>query len=239
MESLTILSAIESFTIAHEKFLLTLFTLAIAWFTGTLYLATRGLLRTAKKQSEDTAESIRISGKSVFAMQDVAQATRDNASLLQGIMHKQMRAYVAVDLGLATYQDERLRFAAQAVLVNTGFTPARNISSKIRADILPVGGSELIDFPDAGPLRLADATLAPRQNFVVHGVVDHRYSDEEVALIMKGDQKRLVIWGDITYDDVFGGHWLTKFCHTFVFYQASDGEIKVNGYFYAKHNNAT
>jgi len=239
LESLTsILSGIESFTVAHEKFLLLFFTLAIAGFTGTLYLATRGLLRTATKQGEDTAETISISGRSVLAMQEVAQATRDNASLLQGIMHKQMRAYIAVDLGLATYQDERLRFAAQAVLVNTGFTPARNVSSKIRADILPVG-SEIMDLPDAGPLRLADATLAPRQNFVVHGIVDHRYSDEEVTLIMKGEQKRLVIWGDITYDDVFGGKWLTKFCHTFVFYPASDGVIKVNGYFYAKHNSAT
>ena len=239
MESITsTLLVFENFTIAHEKFLLLLFTLAIAWFTRTLYVATKGLLRTAEKQGEDTAKTIGISAKSVLAMQEVAQATRDNATLLQGIMHKQMRAYIAVDLGSATYQDERLRFAAQAVLVNTGFTPARNVSSKIRPDILPVG-SDLTELPDAGHLRQADATLAPRQNFVVHGIVDHRYSDEEVALIMLGEQKRLVIWGDITYDDVFGGKWSTKFCHTFIFYKGADDIVKFNGYFYARHNSAT
>ena len=146
-------------------------------------------------------------------MEDVAAATRNNAALMQAVMHKQMRAYVTVDTGRAIYQDASLVFEYAPVLRNT----AKNISYKITADILPNELQEDFTFRDYGNERSNDASLAPRQEFVIRGIVQKVFSEEEVAAIMRGDERRLYAWGEVTYTDVFGDSWHTNFCHSVLF----------------------
>ena len=113
--------------------------LGIAWFTfflfsatGALWFVTYSLARDAKEGAEEQAtnmsKSIAEAANAANAMKEIAAVTKENATLMEGILRKQMRAYIAVDIGGATYQDANLRFEAAPVIVNTGNTPAKHVS---------------------------------------------------------------------------------------------------------------
>jgi hypothetical protein len=85
----------------------------------------------------------------------------------------------------------------------------------------------------------SDAGIAPRQSFTMAAVVDHRVPDADVPAIMQGSTRRLFAWGKVKYDDVYGGSWETNFCTNYTFFTGTDGQIKVGGYYYRRHNNAT
>jgi hypothetical protein len=219
-------------------------TAILAYYTYKLWDANKtlveGAAQTAAAQSADMKNSIAEATRAADAMQSVAEATRANAVLVQNILHKQMRAYVAVNTGTTTYQDGNLRFASSPVLTNTGFTPARNVRNRVTAAVLDTNLPADYKFSDSGKMSTHDATLSPRQSFTISGVVSDRFEDAEVAVIMAGVKKRLYIWGTVTYEDVFGGSWETHFCHNFNFYRANDKEEwKVGAYYNATHNSTT
>jgi hypothetical protein len=172
-------------------------------------------------------------------MSDVAEATRNNTALMQQVIQKQMRAYVVADTGTGTYQDEHLNFAGSPVLINTGLTPARNVSYKIVARILNVADIIEAVLSDGGPIQQHDVVLTPKQTFVIQGVVNTRFSDSDVQEIMKGETRRLFVWGTVTYDDIFGSSWETNFCHYYTFYPNEEKKIVFRGYYNPTHNNAT
>ncbi len=233
--------AIEGVIDRHEKLLIVLSTIAIAWFTGTLWRATTDLQAIADRQSEETQDSIIQATRSANAMENVAESTRKNAFLMQNILHKQMRAYVAVDVGTAAYQDKTHNFAGIPSLINTGFTPARNVSFSATAAILNVDKilpQDLV-IPDNGEMIINDAGIGPRQQFTIQGVVKRRFPENQIRGIMEGSKRRLFVWGIVTYDDVFGKHWITHFCHNHTFYLGPDNNIKVNSYYHCNHNDAT
>ena len=186
-------------------------------------------------------DSIAEAVRSASAMEEVANATKNNAVLMQDILHKQMRAYISVDTGLATYQDAANRFAGNPVLNNNGLTPARNVSFKAIANIFTIENvaPESLQFPDSGEMVMNDVGLAPRQQFVIHGIVKIRYPDPEVVEIMRGDKRRLFVWGIVTYEDIFGDKCATKFCHSHVFFMGPDGKVQTAGYYHSSHNKAT
>jgi hypothetical protein len=229
---------VATVTCHPTEWLLVLFNGLLVIFTWRLAKATSGLWDAAGKQGQDTAKSIGEATRAATAMEGMVEATRNNANLMQAILHKQMRAYVAVDIGRGTYQDGRLRFAAAPVVNNTGFTPARNVSFRVMADILDTKLPKTFQFPEFAELKINDATLAPRQQFIIHGIVSNRFEDSEVQAIMTGEQRRLYVWGIVTYEDVFGGSWETRFCHNFVFPTGKDG-VQVLGFYHHTHNHAT
>ena len=219
-------------------------TAILAYYTYKLWDANKtlveGAARTAAAQSDDMKCSIAEATRAADAMQNVAEATRANAVLMQDILHKQMRAYVAVNTGTAAYQDGNLRFASSPLITNTGFTPARNVRNRVMAAILDTHLPADYKFCDSANMSPHDATLSPRQTFTITGVVSDRYEDAEVELIMRGMAKRLYVWGTVTYDDVFGGSWETHFCHNFNFYRANEKEEwKVNAFYTSSHNSTT
>lgn len=223
--------------------LLALITLILAIYTGKLYRATVRLGKDARdtgtRQADEMEQSIAQATRSATAMEDVAKATSNNANIFTAFLHKQMRAYIAVNTGKAVYQDANLKFESSPVLTNTGLTPARNISYVITADILPTSLPEDFVFADHGCKRDNDATLSPRQEFVISSVVDKRFSDEEVKTIMEGREKRLYVWGTIKYEDIFGSRWHTNFCHSFVFPRNKEGEVAVFSNYNPTHNDST
>lgn len=148
---------------------------------------------------------------------------------MKGVMHQQMRTYIAVEVGTATYQDENFKFAAKPELVNSGYTTARNLSYSAKAAIFPIENIRPQDFviPANGEIINNNTGIAPRQQFSIQGVVENRVPNSEVAEIMKGIKKRLFVWGTITYDDFFGGHWVTNFCLHYFFYLGEDKKIKL------------
>jgi hypothetical protein len=222
---------------------LALTTIALALYTAKLYRATVGLGAEAKAtgiaQSSRMERSITEANRAATAMEEVARATHNNAELMQGLFQKQMRAYLSVEFGTATYQDANWRFEAQPVITNNGLTPARNVSFKILADIVDGRAVNDVKFADIGELIVNDAGLAPRQQFTIRRVVNDRVPDGEVEAIMQGLERRLFAWGKVMYDDVYGGSWETNFCLNYTFYKVGEGDVRVSGFYFPKHNNAT
>lgn len=224
---------------------LAIITGALAFYTAKLWKATKTMVdsaeATAQRQSNEMEASIAEAARSTSALKKIAEVTIDNANLMKGVLHQQMRAYIAVEIGTATYQDKNLRFAANPVLVNSGYTPARNVSYSAKAAILSIENIPPQDLviPENGVIIVNNTGLAPRQQFSIQGVVENRFSDIEVIEIMEGIKKRLFVWGTINYDDVFGGHWVTNFCLHYFFYLGEDNKVKFNGYYHSSHNDAT
>jgi hypothetical protein len=227
--------------IAFATALLAVVTAILAFYTFKLWNANKTLVQgaeaTGKQQATDMRNSIAQATRAADAMHDVADATKANALLMQTMVSKQMRAYLAVDMGAPTCQDGNNRFAGAPVIVNNGFTPAKNVSYRAAAGILDTALSKDFKFDDSAVIIENDAALGPRQSFIVNVLVKERFEEAEVQAIMRGDRKRLYVWGTVTYEDVFGGTWETRFCHNFLFFER-DG-IKFLGWFNTTHNSIT
>jgi hypothetical protein len=229
---------------ANNEIAITIATIVLAFFTVALWVANARLIgatkKAAAKQAEDTQLAIREQTRAADAMQEVAEATKNNAAVVQKIMQTQMRAYVSVRIGTATYQDARNNFASTPVITNTGLSPAKKVTTWIKAAVLDTSLPPDYKFPGPDHLEMSenDATLSPRQDFTISGIVKDRFDEEEVKAIMMGIPKRLFVWGGVTYEDVFGHSWETLFCHNFNFYKVGE-EVKVGSWYFRGHNSTT
>lgn len=229
--------------LTSDRWLLFL-TAALAIATFMLWKTTASLARDTRKsgdiQVEKMRESIDQATRSAAALEDVAQATRDNVSRMQSSLHKQMRAYVVVNIGGATYQEGNLNFAAHPVIVNTGFTPARTLNYKVMAGIFEYPLPNGFLFPDVSDYQIYDTGMGPRQEFAIHGVVKDKFAESEAEIIMIGEKKRLFVWGAVTYNDIYdGGPWQTNFCHHYIFPKNKLGQVTPLGYFHTSGNGGT
>jgi hypothetical protein len=145
---------------------------------------------------------------------------RQSVSASDEVSKRELRAYLTVVIGTAFFQERRdeakggdLKFESDPLLVNTGRTPARNITFKARAAILPVPLPQGINLPDAPDEGIGGSILGPQQNANLFAIVDGFCADKEVDSIKyaKGD-KGLYVWGRVTYEDVFGENHFTLFC---------------------------
>jgi hypothetical protein len=87
---LAFVADIEEFIDTHEKLFIVLATIAIAWFTFTLWKATEGLFAMSKTQAIDMRESLRISRESADSAKKTVETMRDTAE-------KQLRAYISIE----------------------------------------------------------------------------------------------------------------------------------------------
>lgn len=227
--------------------LLAAFTFLLFVFTAGLFWVTYRLSREAKKASETQElkmqDSVAEAARATAAMEKIATATTGNAQLMQGVMHRQMRAYISTEMGGAIHQDANLRFQVDILLTNSGFTPARKVSYSIDADVFGEALPADFAFPSYGDVRANDATLAPRQAFLINGVVRNRLPPEDAEVVMRGDGKRLFCWGTIYYEDIFENKWKTDFCQsvTFTRYVDDGGKdlVRTNSRLHEKHNSST
>jgi hypothetical protein len=231
-------SNVGSFFVTHESAVEAFGTLCVAVFTFTLWSSTEQLAAMAAGQGDAMERSIKEAAKAA-ATNAIADATKANASLMEGIMHRQMRAYITVEAGPGVYQDNTLVFGSFPILNNAGFTPARNVSYQVMASILNTNLPDDFRFETYGNRVINDVTIAPRQVFHITAKVRERFPDVEVDEIMQGHSRRLYIWGTVTYEDVFGGSWQTNFCHNFIFLKGEEGNPQVRSFFHNRHNNAT
>jgi hypothetical protein len=198
--------------------------------------------RVSTRQASDTKRALEEQTRAADAMRDVADATKNNATLVQKIMQTQMRAYVSVTTGTATYQDDINNFASSPLITNTGLSPAKKVSTWIQADILDTTFPKDFKFQEPGvdAVSETDATLSAKQSFSIAGIVKERFNQDEVRDIMLGAKRRLFVWGLVTYEDVFGNKWETKFCHNFNFFKPKGSDdVKVESWYYRGHNNST
>lgn len=222
---------------------LALVTGILALFTFLLWWANRRLIKgaesTARRQSLEMQQSIVEARKSALAMAEVAKTMRANTATMQETMKKQMRAYVSADPGFGVYQDEHNNFQGAVVLSNSGFTPARHISHRVHAAVLPMGDTENYVFEDTKSYFVTDSSLSPRTTYTIFGgIVPDRLSAEEVEETMLGKVRRLFVWGSVTYVDVFDESHETFFCHNYTF-PAINNEVKIQTFYHNTHNRTT
>ena len=223
---------------------LALVTGVLALFTFLLWWANLRLIKgaenTAHRQSLEMQRSIAEAHQSALAMTDVAVTMRANTETMQETMKKQMRAYVSADPGFGVYQDAHNKFQGAVVLSNSGFTPARHISHRVHAAVLPMGDAENYVFKDTKSYFVTDSSLSPRTTYTIFGgIVPDRLSDKEVEETMLGEIRRLFVWGSVTYVDVFDESHETFFCHNFTFQTAINNEVTVRTFYHNTHNRTT
>jgi hypothetical protein len=219
-------------------------TIALAIATTLLWVYTYRLWKTSSdaarasdKAARDQLEQVT---RSAAAMENVAVATQNNAKTFQQLLAKQARAYVAVLVSGAIYQEREkgLRFEGRAGLVNSGMTPAHRVRHQARAAILPRPLPADFEFqlpaePDGGPI------LNPRETYeIATTLLGDFVPDEEVPLIKRSEGKALYVWGVVSYDDAFGEAHQTRFCHMWVWYGSGEHE-RSKGYYDFRHNDAT
>jgi hypothetical protein len=234
--------SIGQFVELHDGVIEACGTIFVAIFTCTLWVATQKLGDLAREQGDAMERSIEQATKATEATASIATVSRESAELTRRMWQKQMRAYVSVDVGQQTFfQLHNVRFAATPAISNTGMTPARNVSYHVMASILDANLRDDFVFEEFGAKTENDVTLHPRQTFTVHSAVRERFQDHEVEAIMKGEARRLYVWGIVKYQDIFGDEWETRFCFHYIFSWTKNDKSDVTplSYIYRRHNSST
>jgi hypothetical protein len=221
---------------------LAFFTLVLAIFTALMWVATYKLAKHAKTTGDDQstkmAASIAEATRASAAQEGLVRATVDNAQFMQGVMRKQMRAYLIVESNGGFYQDATKRFEVKPKLSNSGFTPAIGMTYWALAAILPfpLPSGHVLPINHSPASNLMD--LGPRQSLELNAVVDTRVPDNEVEDIRNGFSRRVYVWGVVSYADVFGDQHLTEFCHSIYWIGPDDAKL-IGGTYEFNRNKTT
>jgi hypothetical protein len=186
----------------------------VFWIQAKALRESVDLTRTvADRQERDMQASIMEAGRAAGAMEGVAHGIGKMATDQREFWQRQMRPYLSVRFGSVVLQDRETnyRFEVRMILVNTGHTPAHNVSYNAKADILPSPLAEnfMFEIPES-PAGSA-GVLGPQQVFIISASVDRMYSDEEIAEISTGSTRRLYMYGAVNYTDAFGVNRYTNF----------------------------
>ena len=197
----------------------------IVILTGVLAVIALGQLGVYLYQAIKLRETVRAAGEQSEAMErHIGEASRSAdamekiATTIEAGNKAIIRAYLTVTVGTIHLFQERkgpgqadLKFETRPNLTNTGNTPARNVSIRIAADILPIPIPGEFQFPLPGNEVKNAGIVGAHQTTVLAATVKDFVLDDEVGAIKEGKAKALCVWGVITYDDIFGGSHQTKF----------------------------
>ena len=212
--------------VAYSTVALAIVTLALAVWTALLWKATVRLGRDAKetsaRQSVEMQNSISEATRAAAAMEAVAaaaavsaRASTDSVATLKEVTAKQMRAYLSVVMNGGFFQerDKGFYFGINPMLVNSGNTPAHNIRYWAKVAVFDFPLPDNFDFPDSEDSVVTSFALGPHQNVVLNARLPDFVDDGEAREIKSGKNKRIYIWGKVSYVDVFGQERFTQFSH--------------------------
>jgi hypothetical protein len=203
-----------------------IFTIILATSTVFLWRNTKDLRDFAQEQSADMKASIKEAALSARAMQEVAaslaasaKSSDQNLALYKDANVRQMRAYVTVGLGAVIRQDEqtKYRFEVRMTVQNVGNTPAYKVAAVAHSAILDFPLSNDFSFSVLDEISSSANVIGQHQTFIVTGIADRIYSDEDVNEAENGTKKRLYVYGAIVYEDAFGVKRHTNFCQAILF----------------------
>jgi hypothetical protein len=186
---------------------------------------------------KSVAEATRLASAMEVVAKEIAISSEAATASVSAI-NKQMRAYLSVIIGSAIFQERQkgLKFEGKPTVINTGNTPAKNVSYRASAAIVKLPFADDFTFPLTTE-RKSTATIGAHQNAMLSAIVDDFIDDAEVEDVKVGKgEKCLCVWGVVTYDDVFGEHQTSKFCQSLLWF--ADGKT-IYGYYYPHHNETT
>jgi len=207
---------------------------------------TDSLIRENIAQSQSMAESVKETARFASAMEGVAKSLEITAKAsqqaavasLQSIdsLRQQMRARLIVIVGGGVPQDrgKNVKFDASPTILNTGFTPARNVRTRTKSAILPIPLPADFDQSIESGEDEGGNFIGAHQNAQTHTFVEDFVPDEQVEDIKTGKGPGMYVWGFITYEDVFGENHTTKFCHRLTWLPAGN----VYGHYIPGRNDA-
>lgn len=197
---------------------LALITGYLVFYTKNLWGATVELSREAKaasaRQESEMKQSIAQAIRSADAMEIVGEAARNNAALMQSILQKQMRAYLAFEGCDFIPQDVNANWKAEVRfhIKNFGHTPAQSInvsSALVILDLATINSG--FDPALAVEEKNAAADASPGQSFFFRAYLHDFASTEEMARIKKLEGRALCLYGTVRYKDIFAESHSTNF----------------------------
>ncbi|NPT44369.1 hypothetical protein GNZ12_24265 [Paraburkholderia sp. 1N] len=223
--------------VAYSTVALAVVTLFLAIWTGLLWKATVQLGRDAKetseRQSQEMQKSIAEATRAASAMEDVAaaagvsaRASTESVTTLKEVTAKQMRAYLSVVMNGGVFQerDKGYYFGINPILVNSGNTPAHSIRYWAKAGVYDFPLPDGFDFPDGEDSVVTSFALGPHQTVVLNARLPDFVDDGEAQEIKDGKNKRIHIWGKVSYVDVFGQERFTQFSHNVYWFGPAGAE---------------
>jgi hypothetical protein len=176
----------------------------------------------------------------IAASVEIARTTQETMSRNARM---QLRAYVSVRIGVGVFQEreKNLRFAIHPQIVNTGFSPARKLTYRAKAEIFPHPLPDDVILNEPTDTLRAEAVLGSHQDFAANAILEYFVPDDEVAEIKRVAARRVYIWGTVSYEDVFGTAQFTNFCHSIYWFRdATNPENElVAGNYARRHNDAS
>jgi hypothetical protein len=195
------------------------FTLVLAFSTVGLWVATIGLYFAGERQLRhaqavaaannlSVTNSIAEAARSATAMESVSATIQNNA-------RRQLRAYVAVMPGDTIHQDDQtpIFFEFHPSVRNNGFTPAYDVVILARTVLADSPLPSTFNFALTVPANTSVATLGFQQAMFTVTFIDRMLTAAEVAEIKLPTGRRLYVYGDVSYRDIFGERWTTNFCY--------------------------
>lgn len=184
-------------------------------------------------------ESVAEAARAAVAMEKLATNSETSMNAGKKMASQQMRAYLTVVFGGATYQEKSKNyfFGGMPKVVNSGHTPAHKVRYRAKADILPVPLPYQFDFPLPSEVT-GGSMVGPNQSSDLQSRVDYFVPDEEVAEIKLGLRRAVYIWGVINYEDAFEQPRETKFCQSFFWFKGEDDKEICRCYYTPRHNEA-
>lgn len=170
-------------------------------------------------QLKVAADAALASAKGAEAMERVAEAmnrsaktVEENMTMLKERTAQQMRAYVTVLVGSAVFQERArgLKFQGKPIFLNTGATPAHKLRYRASCAVIDVASTAEFSFPlDENVYGMA--TLNSQQSLSASILLPDFIPDQDVFPVMSSIPRAFVVWGIVTYEDIFGEPHETKF----------------------------
>lgn len=196
----------------YSAIIIALATVAIAFFTYTLWRATSGLFMVAKEQSRDMKNSIEIAQQAAIAAQQSAKAAEKSANALPAME----RAYIFVEVRRKNPKARlTINFNAfcEVVIRNYGKTPARIRYVERFANVF-YGVTPEIDINRTGIMPQIERIIISGGEEIID-VDTAAISAEKWDDAVKNPDARLLCYGLIQYEDIFGENHNTGWCWCF------------------------
>jgi hypothetical protein len=234
----------------------------LVWLTGALVfvgsmqtvvfgLQAKRLKETVQKmdevaagQTSDMRASITEATRAATAMEQMSVSLARNTLIVAEMAdsqrvfwQRQMRAYLSVNYGAVVPQDNSTgwRTEVRLILVNTGHTPAHDVSYQAKAAVLPIPLPVGFEFPIPDFPPSSKSVIGPGQNMLISHAISDLLSEGEIAEYTTGNKTRVYMWGVVTFKDVFGQEQIVKFCQ-FVQWMRGGTTMGINT---LRHNEAT
>jgi hypothetical protein len=235
------LNSVSIWIESNSDFVTAAATIAIAFFTWTLYRATRKLWKVSQEQSRDMKDSLAIAQEAADAAKDSARVARDTLTStrrafisLKSITAEQAMIYRGLD-----GHQEAQHWMFSPCWVNMGDTPTKNLSISINWKVFDYEIPKAFDFPydnKSNATTNIPMAIGPKCEVICGAFALHylRILDPIMGL----QNSNLYIWGEAIYDDIFDNPHCTRFCVKMIFLtqQIVGGHNNPTFIFYDRYN---